>query len=481
MPYLLRLGQVRFRRTTKIQIFLLTFLLGLWWAAHWPTISATILLLGIVSGPLVFTKKLPAIVAALLLGLSLGFIRGQQEISATNVYEKLVGQSVIIEGVVEDDPVYNRFFQREFHIGQVVFEENKLPGRVEVSGFGITSLQRGDRVQVRGTIKSGYGSDNADISFAQVDVLARTDSPINSVRKNFFAGTYSSLPEPESSLGLGFLVGGRTLLPDDLLSALSVTGLTHIVAVSGYNLTILVRLMRRSLAKFSKYWAVSGSFALIISFIAITGISPSIARAGVVTSLALLAWYWGRKVSPTMLLLLSGAITAGLNPQFLWSDLGWWLSFLAFIGVLILAPLVTKRLYGDKKPNTIMQIVLETSCAQLLTMPLIGAIFGEFSLIAILANAIILPLIPLAMLLTFIAGLSGWLITPLAGWFAWPARFILELITSLVTLLAQIPYALVTINLSTVGMIGVYASILGVILILYKKSGSQLNASEVIE
>jgi len=204
-----------------------------------------------------------------------------------------------------------------------------------------------------------------------------------------------------------------------------------------------------------------------------------------VSLLALAAWYYGRKVSPWVLLWFSGALTAFINPIFLWYDLGWWLSFLAFIGVLIVAPLITRRLYrGDKNPSTPVQIAIETSSAQIMTMPLIGYIFGEFSLIALLANVVVLPMIPLAMLFTFTAGLGGMILPVLAGWFGWPATIILSLITELVNLFAKAPNALLAVEFNILEITVIYAAIVVSTVLLYakvrKSNPEKINGADVI-
>jgi competence protein ComEC len=94
--------------------------------------------------------------------------------------------------------------------------------------------------------------------------------------------------------------------------------------------------------------AAASAVVLMLGFIAMTGASASIVRAVVVSSLSLAAWYVGRRPRPLVIILLAAAITAGWNPIYLWSDIGWYLSFLAFFGILILAPQIFKRFWKDK-------------------------------------------------------------------------------------------------------------------------------------
>lgn len=279
------------------------------------------------------------------------------------------------------------------------------------------------------------------------------------------------LPEPHASLGLGFLVGLRSALPSELDEQLRIVGLTHIVVASGFNLTILVRIARRLLARYSKYQAFAGSIILIFGFLMITGASPAIIRAAVVTILSLLAWFYGRRFQPVLVILLGAAVTAGYNPLFIWFDVGWWLSFLAFAGVLIIAPIVTKKLYRDKSPQMIVQVAVETISAQLVATPLILALFGKISMVALLANIMVVPIIPFAMLATFVAGMLGLLIPiSLAAWIALPARIILGYIVTVTRFFALPSWAQRDLNIGWLSMIIIYGIIVVMVAIAYRRT-----------
>ena len=236
-------------------------------------------------------------------------------------------------------------------------------------------------------------------------------------------------------------------------------GLTHIIAVSGYNLTIIVQATRRSFGKRSKYQALWCAVGLLVGFLLITGFNAAIVRAALVSGLSLLAWYYGRTFKPLLLLALTAALTAGWYPLYLWSDIGWYLSFLAFYGVLVLAPLCLRRVYRRRSPSVVVQLLAESTAAQLMTLPLILYIFGQMSLVALLANLLVVPLVPLAMLLALTAGLSGMIITSLAGWFAWPARLLLTYILEVSAVLARIPHALTPLSIAAWQMIAMYICI----------------------
>jgi competence protein ComEC len=260
-------------------------------------------------------------------------------------------------------------------------------------------------------------------------------------------------------------------LPEDLNEQLQVAGLTHIVVASGYNLTILIRLSRRLLARSSKYQAFVGSVALMLIFLVITGASPSMVRASVVTTLSLLAWYYGRQFQPWVIILLGAALTAGVNPLFIWHDLGWWLSFLAFSGVLVIAPLVSARFWGKKQPPAVAQVAVETIAAQLMTTPLILFAFGRISLVALAANVAVVPLIPYAMAATAVGGVAG-LVLPhvVAAWLALPAQLLLSYMVAATRLFAGPTWAQQMIGLDKAGLTMLYMLLICAAVVFYKKS-----------
>ena len=220
---------------------------------------------------------------------------------------------------------------------------------------------------------------------------------------------------------------------------------------------------------------------MIISFIAITGNSPSMSRAGLVSGLSLLAWYYGRKFHPIILLLIAIAITLLINPSYAWGDLGWQLSFAAFAGVIILAPLLQRYLFGEKKPGTIRQILIETVSAQIATFPILIASFGQLSNVAIISNLLILPLVPVAMLLTFIAGIFNLTLPSIAIYIAMPAQWMLGYMINVAEYLASLPWAVSIVNLSWWGVVVCYTFIMIVCLYIWRVTNYNLRDVNLVE
>lgn len=377
---------------------------------------------------------------------ALGLWRGTLFAGKLAVYDQLDGQSVTIIGQANTDAVYGQRYQLTFDMRDThVVEPVAVPlvGTLTISGFGESTIFKGDTVRVTGKLHRSLGNNVARISYGQLEVLGHHNTLIDTVRREFAAGMQSALPEPAASFGLGLLVGQRNTLPDDVSEQLKMVGLTHIIAVSGYNLMIMLRAAGGIMGGRSKYQYVCLSLCLMMAFLLVAGSSPSIVRASVVCTLGLFAWYYGRSVQPVALLLASAVVTAYANPLYVWGNISWYLSFLAFFGVLVLAPLITRRIYAKRKPGLVQAMAIESLCAEAMTLPYVLFIFGQMSTVGLLGNVLVAAFVPLAMLLGLIAGLAGMFMPLFAGWFAWPATIVLTYMLDIAAVLSRLPHAFI--------------------------------------
>lgn len=418
--------------------------------------------------------------------MSLGILRGNYYIEKIAPYSELIGTQVTLRAVAETSAIYGKNAQLEYDVSGIEILspiQQKFPGKMTISGYGVTSVLRGDTVQVQGKVYKKRGSKQAGISFAKMSVLQQSSSVVESVRREFMAGLATALPEPHDQFAAGLLVGQRSELDEGVTESLRTVGLSHIIAVSGYNLTIMAELARKRFGKKSQFRKAFFSMCFVLAFVAIAGSSASIARAAFVSLLTILAGYYGKTIKPQVLLLLAAATTAMLNPLNLWNDIGWYLSFLAFFGVLLIAPAVTARIYGTKEPKLVGKLLIETTCAQLATLPLLLHLFGDLSLVSLVANMLVVPFVPLAMLLSFIAGLFGMLLPSVALMAGLPARLLMDAMLGVSSLLAGVPHALVKVNISLMQMIVSYVVLLAVTTTAYIKSrrpGSDAAVTRVV-
>lgn len=321
----------------------------------------------------------------------------------------------------------------------------QLPGRVFATVDNAGDVRRGDRVTIAGRVDGGFGNSAAKITgkISSTDRASQLDAALT-LRDGFAGSVQRAIHDPAASLGTGYLLGKKSALPDDLVMALQITGLTHIVVASGYNLTVLVRAGRRLFARVSKYLAAMSGVGLVVGFVMMTGMSATMIRAGLVALLSLWAWYYGRAFHPVTLLLTAAAVTLAIDPSFGWGDLGWSLSFAAFAGVMIVAPIATRYFFGKEKVPFVSQLLIETVSAQLATLPIMILAFHQFSVIAPFANVLILPFIPLAMILVAIAGIGTWLVPGVANVVGWPAERLLDAQVAVINWCAEVPGALLT-------------------------------------
>lgn len=423
---------------------------------------------------------IPIVVIA---GLLIGLWRGSTTAAQLAVYKGVLGKTAVVSGEVADDPDDDNHGTLKLRLGDVRAGKYSVAGKIWVSTHTRSSIKRGDIVTVKGVVSEGFGSFGATMYEALVENVKRPEpgDVARRVRDWFADKIRLTIAEPQASLGLGYLLGQKRALPEDLQQALVVTGLTHVVVASGYNLTILVRLARRLFIRLSKYLATLSAVTMIMSFIAITGASPSMSRAGLVSGLSLAAWYYGRKFHPLVLLPLAAAATVLIDPTYAWNDLGWQLSFTAFGGVMILAPLLQRYFFGDKDPGTIRQILGETISAHITTLPILILAFGQFSNVAILANLLILPLVPLAMLLTFIAGIGVIAIPLLAVVVGIPAQWVLTYMTTVIQYFAGLSWAQTTLTILPWAVVVAYGVIVALCIYLWRATKYDLRDANMVE
>lgn len=468
----------RFRRTTLLLLLFLGILGGIGLAranyqpASW---SCWILVVFIL---LSWRKhNVLTLTLTLMFGLSCGLWRGSIYVHRLSVYDGLQYQKITITARAMNDALYGKTKQLAFDANNIVLADGRrLPGKIQLSGFGVNAVFQGDEVQASGSMYPGYGAYQGSMSFALLSVTAHHPMAVAVIRQKFTAGMQTALPEPLAPFAMGLLVGQRATLPDDIKQDLLMVGLTHIIAVSGYNLTIILHASKRLLGKRSKRIATFLSLGLIAVFLLLAGASASIVRAAIVSVLSIAAGYYGREFKALNLICLAAAITAWMNPVYVWSDLSWYLSFLAFYGVMVVSPLIQTRYPGRWHQSLLGSVALESICAEIMSVPFILYIFGQMSFIGLPANVLVVTLVPLAMLLSLIAGLAGMVAGNFAGWFAWPAVCLLNYMLDIAHMLAKLPHIFVqNRSLSLVGMLGLYIVVAVVTIMLRHKTKPPRN------
>ncbi len=473
----------RFRRSTLWLTGYMAVLAGIG-IAHAGLIVPMVLVFGLTLAVLLRLRNRNSLTLLLvvLLGVGCGCWRGAVYMQKQAVYDKLYYHKITLLARANNDGVYGKHSQISFDAGSVVLANGqKLAGKVQVSGFGLNAVYQGDEVEASGKLYPGFGAYQGRISFAHLQVVGHHPSLVAQIRRKFTAAMQSVLPEPLAPFAMGLLVGQRATLPADVKQDLLRVGLTHIIAVSGYNLTIMLHASRRVLGKRSKRIGTLLSLSLIGAFLLLAGSSASIVRAAIVSVLSIFAGYYGRSFRPLNLIVLAAAITAWANPFYLWGDISWYLSFLAFYGVMVLAPLLQSRFRQRWRDSLVLGVALESLCAEAMTLPFVLHTFGQMSFVGLPANVLVVTLVPLAMLLSLIAGLSGMLAGSVAGWLAWPARLLLTYMLDIAHLLAHLPHIFVQhLALPLLQMLGLYG-VLATLTILLKGKTKPLISDRITD
>ncbi len=211
------------------------------------------------------------------------------------------------------------------------------------------------------------------------------------VRQRIVRAQVRSLGVPEGPLVSAIVLGRNGVdLTYALQDQFSQVGLAHALAASGFQVSLLVGFMMTLTRRLPVKARLVFGTAVLISYIGLTGIQPSVLRAGFMGFAALIAMTANRKVKPLGSVLLAAMILLLFNPLWIW-DLGFQLSFLATLGLLITVPPLTKRL--DWLPPAIAAIVAVPMAAYLWTLPLQLQVFGVVSPYTILINVLATPLL----------------------------------------------------------------------------------------
>jgi competence protein ComEC len=170
-----------------------------------------------------------------------------------------------------------------------------------------------------------------------------------------------------------------------------------------------------------------------------------------------------------------------MYPVYVWGDLGWLLSFAAFAGILVVAPIMTRLLYiKGREPGALSQLVIETLSAELMTLPILIVSFGYIPVLALVANVLVAPVIPFAMLFTFIAGVIGWVV-PALSILALPASILVAYVVALVEWLSTPEWARFSLSVSSVFAWAWYGVLAVVCWYVWRHRQVDLRAASVVE
>lgn len=408
-------------------------------------------------------------------------------------FTPLVNTAVSFEGVVVADPDVR---------------ETTMRVTIEVSNDGDTtkvlavaplypSVRYGDHVRVSGTLvlpepfttdmgrtfrydtflaKDGvFGlveQATLETTGVREGVFTRVLGALIDMKHLFLSGISRALPEPHAALAGGLVAGGKQGLGTTLLDAFVVSGLIHIVVLSGYNVMIIAEAVLRGLSFLPKRIAATIAASTIGAFVLAAGAGAASIRAGLMAGLALLARATGRTYAVLRALVVVAVLMVLWNPLLLVHDPGFQLSFIATLGLILGAPLIEERL-SIIRNAFIRDVTASTLAAQIAVLPLLLYQTGLLSLVAFPANIIVLPVVPFAMAASALAGVVGMVVPPLAPIMGLPAYVLLSFIITSVEYAATLPLAALTIPAFPFFVTVLVYGILGAWIVrIYRKRGA---------
>jgi competence protein ComEC len=264
-------------------------------------------------------------------------------------------------------------------------------------------------------------------------------------RRFLTAAVTRALPEPEATLLLGIAFGIHGTLATGVRTPLQDAGLIHIVAVSGLKVVMVAGLVSGAARRrgWSRRRRTVATLAVVAMYVVLSGAGAAAMRSSLMVVAGLLLSRDGRRPHSFALLGLCSALLLAIEPAVA-TDVGFQLSFLGTAGILLLAAPIARRLPG---PRLLTEPFAVTIAAQLATAPVTAGTFGVLSLVGPIANALVLPLLPLIIV---VGGVGALLITvaPAFGWLPLEAGAVLSrAVFAIAQGAATLPFAAIHLQL----------------------------------
>ena len=403
----------------------------------------------------------PTFFLLIILFLSIGAIRYQlnQPIIDPSFIAYYNDQSIeyIIDGILVEPPdVRDTYANLRLRLEQLhpVGNDRFIPvtGLLLTRVSTSTSYHYGDRLRLQGHLETP--PENEDFSYrdylAHRGIYSYLAYPTSSLlqqgqgnpiyaalyafRQNALDVVYSLFPDPEASLLAGILLGVQSGIPQQVQEAFRLTGTSHIIVISGFNITIIAGMFTLVFSRlFGIYKGAIAAALGIILYTLLVGANAAVVRAAILGLLTLLGHLVGRRQAGLNSLTFVAGVMAFITPYVLW-DVSFQLSFAATLGIMLYAEPMSEwfirtasRYITPEKAvrlaGPIGEYFLLTLAAQLTTLPLMIYYFKRLSLTALIANPLVLPAQPPLMVLGGLSVLTGMLIKPvgqLLAWVAWP-------------------------------------------------------------
>lgn len=389
----------------------------------------------------------------LFLFVSLGILLGQNSIYNTSLQKKnfnnFISQKNVFTGYVFKIKDTENSKQLFLKIKDIQSENNYI---IKVITSNLFKYQVGDVLSVEGKIskkeillpsvekntnlsfdiarQNSFKKIDGEIVFGKINFLGKKRSviyQIKNLRSNFVDILDKMSPRVVTALSAGTTFGDGSFFNKSDINNFRLAGISHIIVLSGFNITILVLFFSFLFLKVNLklYWRVVLNIFCICIFIIFVGGEASIIRAGIMSSVFLISSIFGRQYFAKQGLFLAVFFMMVFNPVIAVFDVSFHLSFLATFGILYFIPILNKYAFFKKYERknyflkSILQIFKTTLAAQIFVTPYIMFIFGKVSIFSIIVNILVLPFVPIIMFLCLLIIIFYFLYSPISIMFGY--------------------------------------------------------------
>jgi competence protein ComEC len=417
---------------------------------------------------LVMITRLPRwrLLFLLLFVVAFGSFRYSQSLLPPNVetIADATGRASRFSGVVSAE-VDRRIDRQYITLDELAVVERAVDGKLLLSLPLYPEVHYGDKVVFNGRVETpepfeGFAYDKYLLSKGvlavcwnpeDLDVISGESGGVMArtlaIKALLLERLRAIVPEPQAAFLSGLLFGGNSSLSFDLKDDFARTGVSHVLAASGFNVSLfslflLSWLLQTPLGRKRGLLVIAG-FLLFYTIMA--GATPAVVRAVVMAMWLLIAKWVNRQASMRNVILLTAALMLALNPLLLFWDVGFQLSFVAIVALFVVAPLLDPYFLFVPKTLGVRAAFVGSIAAIVFTLPLIIWHFGAISIVAPLVNMLTLPLIPYLMALMLVA-LGFALVSTGAGMLAaLPAWGVSTMLLSVIVWFSEIPWASVEV------------------------------------
>jgi competence protein ComEC len=407
---------------------------------------------------------------------------------AKSEYANFFGQKVVLQGKVAADP------QIKNSKSIIVLSVAGYRQKILVQFFGAPNFEYGNTLFIIGKITAAKPFDDFDypdylaakniyaqIFYPQAFVLSKSKGNVViyyglKIKHYLFEKIGKNLQKQQAGLLISLISGNKDFLDPADVQAFNATGIAHIIAVSGFKLTLIFISLEALVGVISRRKILVLSIFFAACYLIMTDFAPAVMRAIIMSAVFFGAKLSGRQYRTLPALLLTAVILLAANPLIIKYDIGFILSFTGILGIIFFGPLLHQALHKIPAKFGLKEIFISTLAAQIATAPIIAYFFHQFAIVGPLTNLILIPLLGPTIIAGYFCAL------PFFGKFlALAIKIPLAIMLLTAHLFAGFKYSSLQLNISSRLLAAAYLAefvIYLAILLMLKKRGASVKINK---